>query len=128
MELFEDVVAEQHHHPVAAHEALGERQRVGDAAGLLLHPVRELAAEPLPRAQRVDHVPHVVGGGDDHDFVDARAHELLHRVPDHGLAAHWQQVLVSDLGKRVEAGAAPTGQDYALHTCVLYSRGAAGGP
>ena len=56
----------------AAAEAPRQAQRLGDAAGLVLHAVGELAAVVLAAAEQLDEVAHVLGAGDEQDLPDAR--------------------------------------------------------
>ena len=112
----EDVVGEHHADTVAADEALGEAERLGDAARLLLVPVGEpVDAELLAVAEQAQELARVRAAGDEHQLGDAALDERLDRVRDHRPVAERQQVLVRDPRERMKAGARAAGEDDALH-------------
>src|SRR5205823_2225466 len=78
------VVGEHHAHLVAADESLGERERVGDAACLLLVAVEELVdGVVVAVAEQPEELACMCAAGDEHQLVDACADERLDRVRDH---------------------------------------------
>ena len=60
-------------------------------------------------------VVHMIGAGDEHQFIDAGSLERVDGPLNHRLVAHGEQMLVRDLGERVEPRAGPAGEDDALH-------------
>src|SRR3954469_13759986 len=58
--ILEDVVAEDDAHQVFGGEVLRQRKRLRDSSRLVLHLVREPAAELAPRSEQRDDVPHVL--------------------------------------------------------------------
>ena len=112
----EDVVGQHDHDPRAAGEALGLPERVGDPGRALLVGERE-SLDPVlvPVAQQPQELTRVRPAGDDHQLLDPHRDERLDGVGNHRPVVDRQQVLVRDLGQRVQARARPARQDDALH-------------
>ena len=112
----EDVVGEHDADLVAADEALGEPERLGDAAGPLLVAVRQqVDAELVPVAEQAKELAGVRPAGDDHQLGDAGADERLDREADHRPVVDREQMLVRDLRQRMKAAARAAGENDALH-------------
>ena len=112
----EDVVGEQHAHLVARDEPLGEPERIGDAARLLLVAVEEpVDAVVVAVAEQAEELAGVRAAGDEHQLVDAGADERLDRVGDHRPVVQRQQVLVRDPRERVQPRARAAREDDAFH-------------
>ena len=112
----EHVVGEHDDAGIAVDEALGEAERLRDAARLLLVAVEELVDAVLVAvAEQAEELAGVRAAGDEHQLVDARLHERLDGVRDHRPVVDRQQVLVRDPGERMEARARAAREDDALH-------------
>jgi hypothetical protein len=71
-----------------------------------------------PNSRRSRGAEEVAGArtsGHQEDVLDPDIDEGLDRVVDHRPVVHRQEVLVGDLGQRVQAGAETAGKDDALH-------------
>src|SRR5260221_9445957 len=112
----EDVVREQHDHPLAADESLREAQCFRDAAGLVLIRVQQAVdAELLAVAEQAQKLAGVRSARDQHHLRDAALHERFDPVTDHRPVIDRQQVLVGDACQRVQPTARPAGQDHTFH-------------
>jgi len=56
----------------------------------------------------------------DQDLVQSGIDQGMQGVVDHGFVVHRQQVLVGDLGQRVEAGTGAACEDYAFHVILTF--------
>ena len=98
----EDVVGEHDEDALVADEALGEPERLGDAAGAVLVGVGEpVDAVLLSVREQPQELAGVGAAGDDHDLVDPGLHERLDGVGDHRPVVDGEQVLVRDPRERV---------------------------
>ena len=114
--LLEDVVGEQHAHLVAGDEPLGEPERIGDAARVLLVAVEELVdAVVVAVSEQAEELAGMRATGDEHQLVDAGADERLDRVRHHRPVVQRQEVLVRDPRQRVQTRARSAREDDAFH-------------
>ena len=111
----DDVVPEHDDGTAAAGEPLGEAERLGDPTRLVLVPVEE-AVDPVlvAVAQQTEELARMGPSGDEHELLDAGVHQRLDRPADHRPVVDREEVLVRDLGERVQARARAAGQDHAL--------------
>ena len=105
----EDVVGEHDDDAVVRGELAREAERFRDPARSFLLPVLQVVPEEAPE------VVHMIGAGDEHQFVDAGSLERVDGPLNHRLVAHGEQMLVRDLGERIEPRPGPAGEDDALH-------------
>ena len=112
----EEVVREHHHAPIPGDELLGQAQRLGDAACLLLVGVEE-AVDPelVSIAEQAQEFARMRPTGDEHDLADSRADKRLDRVADHRAVVDGEQVLVGDACQRVQAAPGAAGKNYTPH-------------
>ena len=100
---------------LAVGEMLGQRQRVRDAAfAFLIGVVQMLQAELAAVGQQAQKIARIPAAGDDQNLSNARIHQRLDGVVNHGLVVNRQQVLVGDLGQRKHAAAGTARQHDAL--------------
>ena len=105
----EDVVGEHDDDAVAAGEATGEAERLGDPAGALLLRIAELVAEVALE------VLDMIGAGDEQELLNAGLAQEVDGPLDHRLPADGEQMLVGDAGQRIETRPGPACQDDAFH-------------
>src|SRR5262249_34460678 len=81
--IVKNVVAEEDEAAGAAAVQLRQAQRLGDAPGLVLNAVSQVAAVLAAGAEQLDEIPHVLCTGYQKDVAHAGAHQLLERVVNH---------------------------------------------
>ena len=118
----EDVVAEDQAHRIGADEVRPERERLGDAAGIGLHLVRQRKAQVPAVAEQPLDERRVARRADDQDLADAGQHEDAERVVDDRLVVDGQELLADRLRERIEPGAAAAGEKNALHELLRFER------
>ena len=112
----DDVVGQHDEHRPAPGEVLGQPERLGDAARLLLVRVGQLIDAVLaPVAEQAEELAGMGPPGDEHDLVDAARHHGLDRPGDHRAVVNRQEVFVRDPGQGMQARARSPRQDDALH-------------
>src|SRR5207245_8936558 len=72
-------------------------------------------AELLAVAQEPQELACMRAACNEHDVGHTRLHERLDRVADHRPVVDRQEMLVGDLGQRMQPAACAAGEDYALH-------------
>src|SRR5262249_10553628 len=93
-------------------ELFRESQRLGDAAGLVLHAIAQRAAVVAARAEQLDEITHVLSAGDQEDIADAGPDQLFERVIDHRVGSDRQEGLVGDARQLAEPRTFAAGQNH----------------
>ena len=121
--VLDDVVPEDHADGFAVGEKFGQPQSLGDSAlAFLVRVVHVLQAEILAVAQQPQEFAGVFPARHHQNVLDARIHQRLNGVIDHRLVIDGEQMLVRDLGERIQATAQAPCENDALHKCLLRSR------
>ena len=99
-------------------KVFGQPQGIGNAAfAFLIGVVEVLQAEFPAVGEQPQEVARIAPARHHQDLTNARIHERLDGVIDHGLVVNRQQVLIGDLGQREHSAARAAGQnDYPSFT------------
>src|SRR5262249_54958215 len=103
-------------------DQLGQPERLGDAAGLVLHTVGEPAGVLASGAEQLDEVAHVFGAGVEEDVIEGGADQFLERVIDRGKRADRARAVEGGFRMFAEPRALAARQDDAaqIHGCSLH--------
>ena len=107
---FDNIIPQNYTHRPAIGEKFGQGKRRGNSSfPFLIGIVDMVQSELFPVAEKPKKITRVFASCHNQDFSDPGIHKRFNGIVNHRLVINRQEMLIGDLGERVEAGSKPTG-------------------